>query len=69
MRRIDALRAASATEAFDPSILDSRALERLREFSLVELRPALRAWERSHVGDDSDAMLAEQLEESFDRMR
>ena len=69
VRRIDALRAASAAEPLDPSILDLRALERGGQFRLVELRPSLRAGKRSNVGDDCDAMLAEQFEESLDRMR
>jgi hypothetical protein len=53
----------------EPSILDSRALERRRQFRLIELRPSLRAGERSHVGDESDAMLAEQFKKPLDRMR
>ena len=69
VRRVGALRTAPAAELLDPSILDSRALQRRRQFRLVELRPSLRAGERSHVGDESDAMLAEQFEKSLDRMR
>ena len=69
VRRIVALRMTPAAEPLDPSILDSRAFERRRQLCLIELRPSLRGWERSHVGDDCDAMLAEQFEESFDRMR
>jgi hypothetical protein len=33
------------------------------------LRPSLRAGERSHVGDDRDAMLADQSEKTLNRMR
>ena len=40
MRRVVALRMTSAAEPLDPSILDSRALERRGKFRLVELRPS-----------------------------
>ena len=69
MRRVVALRTAPAAELLDPSIFDVRAPERRGEFRLVELRPSLRAGERSHVGDDCDAMFAEQFEKALDRMR
>ena len=49
--------------------MDSGSLERAGEFRLVELRPSLRTRERAHISNDRNLMLAQKLEESFDRMR
>jgi hypothetical protein len=67
--RILALRVPPAAQLLEPSVFDSGPLDRVRKFRLVELRPTLRTRERAHVRDDRDSMLAQKLEESFDRMR
>jgi hypothetical protein len=59
----------TATELLNPSIFDFGPMQRARKFCPVEMRPSLRTRERANVSDDRDPMLAQKLEESFDRMR
>ena len=69
VRRILALRMPPPAQLLEPSVFDSNPPERARKFRLVELRPSLRTRERAHVNDGRDSMLAQKLEELFDRMR
>src|SRR5580658_9492381 len=69
MRRVGALAVASSAQALEPSILDTGAAERRRQWLLVELGPSARTRIRTDVGKGRNSMLAEQFEEALDRMR